>query len=203
MVLNDLQPESTGTLEQPPNSTAVNASAIPIIARMCYSPFMKLTHARLTQLLYYDPETGVFTRKTAPTNYVRVGDVAGYKNPAGYIMIMIDGEDHRAHRLVWLYMTGEWPKDEIDHINGIRDDNRFANLREATKAQNSRNCKTPKSNTSGFKGVYLHKNYNKWAARIRVNKKRKHLGYFDTPEEAYDAYVSAAEVLHGEFARTV
>lgn len=200
MVLNDLQPESTGMLEQPPNSTAVIRSAIPIIARMCYSPFMTLTHARLTQLFHYDPETGVFTRKTA-TGGRKIGQISGCKNKNGYIEIGIDSHLYKAHRVAWFYMTGGWPNRFIDHINGVKDDNRFSNLREATNSENTRNSRMRNDNTSGLKGVTFHKATGKWCAQIMKHGKQNHLGLFNTPEDAYCAYRAASEELHGEFAR--
>ena len=99
-------------------------------------------------------------------------------------------------------MTGEWPKDQIDHINGIRTDNRFTNLREATTAENTRNGLISKNNTSGFKGVCFHKDTGRWQAKIFINGKGRHLGLFDTAEAAANAYDAAAAKLHGEFART-
>lgn len=201
MGLKERQPESTGTLEQPPNSTAVIRSAIPIIARMCYSPFMTLTHARLTYLFRYDASTGIFTRLISVSPKARVGEPAGNKNTIGYLRIRIDGDLYSVHRLAWFYMTREWPKNQIDHINGIRDDNRFANLREATHCENQRNSRIPKTNTSGYKGVCFHKAAGKWAASIRLDGKQKHIGLFDTPEEASAAYIDKARELYGEFAR--
>ena len=197
---NDLQPESTGIVEHPTNSADINPSAIPIIARMCYSPFMKLTHARLTQLLHYDPETGVFTRKTAVGGR-KIGEISGCKNTNGYIEIGIDRHLYKAHRVAWFYMTGEWPRRFIDHINGVKDDNRFANLRTATNSENTRNSRMRNDNTSGLKGVTFHKASGKWCAQIMKHGKQNHLGLFDTSEDAYSAYCAASKELHGEFAR--
>ena len=90
-----------------------------------------LTAARLRELLQYDPETGVFTRLVKTSNGIKVGDVAGTADARGYILIRVDGWLHLAHRLAWLHMTCEWPKGMIDHINGVRDDNRWSNLRRA------------------------------------------------------------------------
>jgi hypothetical protein len=163
---------------------------------------MELTHARLTQLFHYDPERGHFTRLLNRCSRTSAGDIAGNKTARGYIQIGIDRKDYLAHRLAWFYMTGEWPKNQIDHINGIRTDNRFSNLREATIHENGCNSRLPKNNKSGFKGVCFHRELGRWQAKIWVNRKQKHLGIFDTPEEAADAYDKAALELHGEFART-
>ena len=96
-------------------------------------------------------------------------------------------------------MTGKWPENDIDHINVARGDNRFSNLREATRSENLRNRGAQKNNTSGFKGVSWQKSSRKWDARINIHGKVVHLGYFDDPEDAYQAYCQAAKELHGEF----
>src|SRR5690242_11158228 len=112
-----------------------------------------------------------------------------------------------AHRLAWFYVYQVWPKDEIDHINRIPDDNRILNLREANRIENMRNIATPKHNTTGFKGVTRHKFYpGKFMAQISSTtelkrRKTKYLGIFDTAEEAHAAYVAASRELHGEFGR--
>jgi len=163
---------------------------------------MTLTHARLTQLFHYDPANGHFTRLLNRCSRTRAGDIAGNETAQGYLRIGIDGKEYTCHRLAWFYMTGEWPKDQIDHINGIRTDNRFTNLREATTAENTRNGLISKNNTSGFKGVCFHKDTGRWQAKIFINGKGRHLGLFDTAEAAANAYDAAAAKLHGEFART-
>ena len=103
----------------------------------------ELTAERLREVLAYDPDTGVFTWKarTSPFSRVNVGDVAGNLRRDGYIEICVDGRKHQSHRLAWLYVYGEWPADQIDHINGIRTDNRIANLREANNAENHHNLR--------------------------------------------------------------
>lgn len=108
----------------------------------------------------------------------------------------------RSHRVAWFLKTGQWPLDQIDHKNGIKDDNRWSNLRAANNAQNQANGKLPKSNTSGFKGVYhrFGATKNPYEASVRVNGKLIHLGSFPTPERAHAAYVEAAEKYFGEFA---
>lgn len=162
-----------------------------------------LTAERLREILHYDPETGLFTwcAHTTPRHRTTGGQIAGRRQSRGYIQITIDGRCYVAHRLAWFYITGSWPAAEIDHINGIRDDNRFVNLREATRAQNMANSRRLHSNTSGFKGVSFDKRDGRWRAYIRGNQRRHHLGSFDTPEEAHAAYCAAAAELFGEFAR--
>jgi len=104
------------------------------------------------------------------------------------------------HRLVWLYVHGRWPKDQIDHINGNRSDNRLCNLREATCSQNLMNARAHSHNTSGLKGACKHEP-GYWSSVIRVNGKNKYLGRFKSPEEAHAVYASAAKKYFGEFAR--
>jgi hypothetical protein len=159
-----------------------------------------LTLDRLRELLHYNPETGVFTRKTGSRAF-KVGEEAGYVNTDGYRRLMIEWKRYQAHRLAWLYMTGDWPTKEIDHINGDKSDNRFSNLRQASSAENSRNVKRHVDNASGFKGICFHKYSGRWMARIKTDGKCKSLGYFGTPEEAHTAYRDAALKLHREFAR--
>ena len=167
-----------------------------------------LSAQRLREVLHYDPETGVFTWLARPvtTHQVRtwnakfVGSVAGSPN-SGYCGVRIRGRLFYAHRLAWLYMTGEWPAAEIDHINGDPKDNRWSNLRAATPKQNQANKRRQKNNTSGFKGVSWDKDAQNWRADIRVEYRHLALGYFNTPEEAHYAYCAAAKKHFGEFAR--
>lgn len=159
-----------------------------------------VTHDRLLHLLRYDKETGHFFWRSPVSRKVKAGDRAGWS--AGvYHRIKLDGVDYFAHRLAWLYVTGSWPKEHIDHINGNPADNRFENLREANPSQNLANQKRNTANTSGHKGVSWHKAAKKWSAYIKVNGKRRHLGLFHDKAEAAQAYASAALRLHGVFAR--
>jgi len=132
---------------------------------------------------------------------MKVGDIAGSMMSHGYRRICIDNRVYLAHRLAWLYMTGEWPKHQIDHINGNKNDNRHVNLREATNSENMRNTGKRSDNSSGFKGVYWNSEKMRWSAQISYNGRHKSLGTFDTAEEAHVAYRSASEKLHGQFAR--
>ena len=160
-----------------------------------------LSIEQLRELLSYDPETGIFHWAKKNGKIYRYGKIAGTKNSQGYCQIMIDLIIYRAHRIAWAYVTGEWPQHEIDHINGDRLDNRFVNLRKATRWQNAVNQGQRKNNTSGYKGVTWHSQAKKWAARIMVNRKSIRLGLFDDPKEAYAAYCTAAIFYFGEFAR--
>jgi len=168
-----------------------------------------LTRERLTELLAYDPETGEFRRVGAarPQSAHYMNKPVGYIKPGpkhdggGYRIVTVDGRPYRAHRLAWLYMTGEWPAEDIDHINGERADNRWSNLRAASRWQNIHNMGMRDRNTSGLKGASFDKKRNKWVAQIVVNGRHHHLGRFDTAQQAADAYAAAADRMVGEFAR--
>lgn len=154
----------------------------------------------LRAILDYDPDTGAFTWKVQKARWIAVGDIAGRLGGNGYWSIKIDGRAYHAHRLAFLWMTGEMPKQHVDHIDLIRLNNRWANLRECTRAQNQHNLPKFSTNTSGFKGVSFHQ--KRWRATICVNGKRIHLGSADTPEIASKLYSDAAIKYFGEFARS-
>lgn len=153
----------------------------------------------LKDLLEYNPETGEFYWLAG--GYLnRAGDLAGsvYKN--GYRYIQIYGLDYRAGRLAWFFITGEDPSDFVDHKNGLRDDNRFNNLRKATNSQNQANTGPKNTNTSGFKGVSWQPSRGQWIAVITVNGKAKNLGRYASIVDAARAYKRAAIEAWGEFA---
>jgi hypothetical protein len=156
-----------------------------------------LTAQHLRALLDYDAETGVFTWRVARRRIVK-GSAAGSVNGDGYVTIGIDYSRYQAHRLAWLYMTGEWPVNEIDHKNRVRDDNKWSNLREATSSQNHRNSR---AHTSGLKGTHLDKQSKRWRAFIRQDGKQRYLGTFATAADAHAAYCTAAMEIDPEFAR--
>lgn len=158
-----------------------------------------ITQAELQKLLSYDPETGIFRWLAPNSNRVCVGDVAGTHNSHGYVQIGINKILHQAHRLAWLYVYGENPPNEVDHINGIKNDNRISNMRLAIRSENGRNVEKHLDNTSGFKGVSWNKRKNRWHTQCMVNGKRHHLGLFLTREEASAAYQTFAKLHHGEF----
>lgn len=156
----------------------------------------EITQSRLMCLLNYDEKTGVFRWKISPSNRAAVGSVAGSLHNRGYRQINIDGTPRLAHRLAWLYVYGEFPEDQIDHVNGVRTDNRIANLRKATNAQNNQNQRSAHArNTSGKLGVSIFRN-NKFLAQIGFNGKSHYLGYYDSAEDAHEAYVKAKRKLH-------
>lgn len=158
----------------------------------------KLTYLRLVSLLSYCSETGFFTWRVT-RGCRRKGSKAGALNGCGYRMIQIDGVFYYEHRLAWLYINGEFPE-IIDHINGIRNDNRIINLRDTNALGNSRNTQMLKSNTSGYRGVFWHKQRNKWSVQFRINGKSHAFGLFDDVHEAGAVANRERARLHGEFA---
>lgn len=155
----------------------------------------KLTQARLIQLYTYDPETGNFYYNRS--NRAKKNDIAGYKHLNGYIVIRIDGKPYMAHRLAFLYMEGKFPAEEVDHINSIKTDNRWSNLRPATSAQNKCNTIKAKISRCGARGVQQYG--KKFHTKVRVNRKYIYLGSFETRAEAEYAYLQAREQYFGEF----
>lgn len=126
---------------------------------------------------------------------------AGCLNKVGYIQVRVKSVAYAAHRVAWFLFYGMWPKDQIDHINNVRDDNRIVNLREATSTENHGNMKVRKGGTSKYKGVCWHKQLCKWNVRIMLNYKQIHLGCYDNEEEAALAYNKAALEYFGEYAK--
>ena len=144
---------------------------------------MALTQSRLKEVLSYDPDSGKFTWKIHVSN-VKAGSVAGSLDFYGYINIRVDGKAYKAHRLVWLYTHGYDPENQIDHLNGVRNDNRITNLREVSQSCNMQNTKVRSNNTSGFPGVYWNKRDQKWKAYICIQGKNHGLGYYDIALDA-------------------
>jgi len=166
-----------------------------------YEDEKKLTLERVRSLLAYDPKTGAFSWRVNVVN-VKAGSPAGSKTALKYLLVRIDKCQIYAHRLAWFYVYGVWPEQQVDHINGVRDDNSIGNLRLASQSQNSCNGVLRSTNTSGYRGVSWNKEKKKWVARIVKDKKQHVLGYFASKEEAYYAYLKAARELHGEFSQT-
>jgi hypothetical protein len=156
-----------------------------------------LTAARLHELLSYDPATGIFTWRITCGSRAPAGRTAGSISATGYRYIKIAKHSYKAHRLAWLYANGAWPILQIDHINGNPLDNRLANLRNADASLNQQNQRKPRSDsTSGFLGVSWYKHHRKWAARIFLDGRLLHLGFFATAEKAHAAYLKAKRIHH-------
>lgn len=157
--------------------------------------------SELRELLIYEPDTGHLYWRVRAGRYGRIqpGSVAGGVNrTTGYHNVKLPKAKWPVptHRIAWAWMTGEWPEHEIDHINRVRSDNRWINLRKATLQENMLNKSKYKNNTSGCPGVMWHKPSGKWAVCIGVNRKKRHLGYFHDKQEAVNVYLSAKSVLH-------
>lgn len=161
-----------------------------------------LTAARLREVLHYCPETGKWTWLRSLSWRKPEGSEAGDPTSHGYIRIGIDGMRYRAHRLAWLYMTGEWPTDRVDHRDTDPANNRWHNLRIATNAQNGANAKISRRNTSGVKGVHWASREAKWVATLCVRGRTVCLGYYDDLADAAEAYRLGAAEHFGEFARS-
>ncbi len=158
-----------------------------------------LTQERLREVLSYNPETGDFIWIKRLSYKVPAGAIAGTTKPGSYTWICIDRFICSAHRLAWFYMTGEWPKKHIDHINCIKSDNRWCNLREATRQQNARNRRCRKDSITQIKGVFLDKGV--YRARIIIDGHTFYRGPFKTVAEAHQAFIEMTKEFHGPFAR--
>ena len=154
----------------------------------------KLTQEKLREILHYDPVTGLFTWVESGRGR-KVGSFAGTISADGYRRIMINGETYKSHRLAILYMDGYWPENEVDHINRIRDDNKYCNLREASRQCQMRNCSMRRDNKSGVKGIFWHQKNGKWRAHISILGVDKHLGYFSNFIEACYHRLAAEQCL--------
>lgn len=156
----------------------------------------QLTAERLRELFFYNPDTGIFTRRRAIGN-VKAGKICASRDTAGHIHFRVDKRMYSGHRLAWLYMNGDWPEHHIDHINGIRDDNRISNLRDVTPNVNAQNIKKPRAHSkTGLLGVSWKHACKKYVAQIQVDGKVRHLGLFDDPNEAHEVYLQEKRKHH-------
>jgi hypothetical protein len=154
-----------------------------------------ITIDHLRESLDYDTQTGIFTWRRNHRRPDLIGEIAGSVHSKGYISIAIHNVKRLAHRLAWFYVTGNMPNDHIDHINGNKLDNSFANLRQVTRFGNLQNMRTAtKANKVGFLGVSAHQ--GKWRAQIMVNGKRIRESGFNTPEEAHQRYLELKRKHH-------
>lgn len=157
-----------------------------------------LTQERLKELLHYDPDTGVFLWATRPArSKVVVGSIAGCKSGNDYLVIQVDGRLYLSHRLAWLYVHGLFPDLDVDHMDGVRSNNRIANLRLASKKANAHNVRRAHADsTSGILGVWKNKGRNKWTSAIKFDGKIHRIGSFETSKEAQEAYLKAKREFH-------
>jgi hypothetical protein len=154
-----------------------------------------ITQKELKELAHYDPETGIFTRLTRPCNSVKIGDEMGYTkkytDSLFYLTVEVKGSQYFLHRLAFLDMTGAFPDGDIDHIDGNGLNNKWENLRVVDAIENGKNKKRYKNNASGYQGVSFYNLTKRWRAAISIDGKKKHLGYFDTFEEAKERRIKA------------
>jgi hypothetical protein len=160
--------------------------------------YSDITLDQLRALLHYNPETGIFTWKVKTCRKVVPGAIAGYIKPEGYTIIRINKKRYVASRLAWFYVTENWPLNDIDHIDGNPRNNAFNNLRDVSTAANIQNQKRAHSRnkTGKLLGVSKLKSSKRWRARICTNGVSTLIGWFDTPEEAHQAYLVAKRAQH-------
>ena len=154
-----------------------------------------ITQIELQSIINYNENTGLFIWSVDRSKGTKAGALAGTL-VKGYILISIKKKKYSAHRLAWLYMYGEFPKDQLDHINHDRADNRIDNLREVSNHDNRKNMGLDSRNTSGTTGVFWRKDRNRWSARIGVDGEFLSLGSFVKYSDAVDARKNA-EALYG------
>lgn len=154
-----------------------------------------ITVDELRRLFTYDAKAGTFIRRIRMGSAYPAGQIAGSRGPRQYTSLGVNGKSYLAHRLAWLYMTGEWPSGHIDHIDGNTENNRFANLRDVSRELNLQNQKScHKGNKSGYLGVFP--NGRGWSAQITVAGDQRHLGTYPTPQRAHEVYLAAKRADH-------
>lgn len=158
-----------------------------------------ITQKRVWELFTFNDEEGALYYRETTGAKGKKGRKAGSLSDKGYRRVFVDGKSYFAHRVIWLWVYGEFPAAGIDHRNHIHDDNRLDNLREATQKQNLANRSISRCNTSGYVGVARKKDTRGWVATCKFEGKNKHLGVFDTAEEASEAYQAFASQLRGVF----
>lgn len=160
----------------------------------------KLTQELVRELFDYDQETGVLTWKDRVNKGLNVpcqhnGKIAGGIDSEGYIAVGVENKTYRAHRIIWLWWYGYFPKNDIDHVDRVRHHNWLKNLRESSRKFNNQNSVNPRNNTSGVKGVTWKSNPKLWAAQISIDNKSKHIGYFKDFDDAVCARLATEQCL--------
>ena len=165
-----------------------------------------ITYEVAKALFDYNPSTGSLTWKFSSGKNVKKGKEVGTndttpKSNTKYRKTSIFGDRYKVHRIIWLMQTGDWPKGEVDHIDGDGLNNKWSNLRDVTHSQNLMNAAVRSDSTSGYKGVSYDRSRDRWYAYINLDGKRKMLGRYKTKQEAVDARLKAEQQFFGEFAR--
>jgi hypothetical protein len=156
-----------------------------------------ISTVKFEDYLYYDPNTGSITWKRTKGSRAKTGTNAGNLSKNGYLVLGFDGKDFYAHRVAWLLHYGQWPTNLVDHVNGVKTDNRILNLREVTKSENAQNQKTScKTSETNYLGVHYDTRRGRYVAKIMLNYKTKHIGVFKSAEEAYAAYLLIKRQIH-------
>lgn len=157
----------------------------------------ELTQQRLVEVLTYNPASGDFVWRVRQGSACKF-DIAGRTDSKGYVQVTIDKRAYLAHRLAFFYMTGVMPVGEVDHIDGVRTNNTWSNLRDVTHGQNQQNIATCRSHnkSSGLLGVTYDPKERKYRARIKINGRNKNIGRFPTAEAAHVAYLEFKSKLH-------
>lgn len=162
---------------------------------------MTLTVEEVREMFSYDPADGVLRWRLDRSPKARAGAPVGCIHRSGYLVTLIRRKNYQVHRLIWAFVYGCWPPEHVDHVNGVRSDNRLQNIRACSPSENGRNKGRQVNNTTGFKGVSFCSREGRYQTTCRVNGRKKWIGYFDTPEEASIAYEAFAKRHHGEFYR--
>ena len=156
---------------------------------------MALTHERVRQLFHYNPQTGVLKWKVSPRANVKVDQHAGSVDGNGRLMVQVDYTSYHSGRLIWFWMMGVWPVGMVDHKDRNPLNNRWSNLREVTQRVNAQNRSLNSNNKSGVRGVYWNNQMHKWHAQIAKDRKKIHLGLFDSFDDAVLARKHAESTL--------
>lgn len=157
---------------------------------------------RLRQVISYDEMEGTFVWRMSNSARAPIGSPAGGVTSYGYLAIRVDKRLYLAHRLAWLYVYGDWPEFVIDHINGNKLDNRISNLRDVRRQTNNENRKAANRNSkSGCLGVHWSRQQGMWQARLMINRRSVHVGFFREVSSARDAYFEAKKRIHEGFAQ--
>lgn len=159
---------------------------------------VQLTQERVRELLDYNPRTGDLKWRVSRGNPVKAGDKAGSLMRDGHLEISIDGHRCLVHRVIWLHVYGRWPNGYIDHIDGNPSNNRIENLRDVRRQINQQNQRRARADnrSTGLLGAYYNARAKRHFSSIGLNGKSIHLGYFDSAQEAHEAYVRAKRELH-------